>query len=68
MLPIFGKIFERHIYNKMLRFFLENKLITCYQSGFKPCDSCLNQLLSITYEIYKSFDDGLEVRVVFFDT
>ena len=25
------------------------------------CDSCIHQLLSITHEIYKSFDDGLEV-------
>ena len=37
------------------------------QSGFKPGDSCINQLLSITHEIYKSFDDGLDVRGVFLD-
>ena len=49
----------------MFRFFLENKLITPHQSGFKPGDSCINKLLSITHEIYKSFDDGLEVRSVF---
>ena len=51
----------------MLRFFLDNKLITTSQSGFKPGDSCINQLLSITHEIYKSFDGGLEVRSVFLD-
>ena len=27
----------------------------------------LNQLLSITYQIYKCFDDGQEVRYVFLD-
>ena len=27
---------------------------------------CINQLLSVTHEIYKSFDDGLEVRGIFF--
>ena len=43
------------------------KLITPHQSGFKPGDSCIKQLLSITHEIYKSFDDGLEVRSVFLD-
>ena len=52
---------------EMFRFFLDNKLITTNQSGFKPGDSCINQLLSITHEIYKSFDDGLEVRSVFLD-
>ena len=51
----------------MLRFFMENKHITSHQSGFKPGDSCKNQQLSITHEIYKSFDDRLEVRSVFLD-
>ena len=40
-------------------------MISREQSGFKPGDSCINQLLSTTHEIYKSFDDGLEVRSVF---
>ena len=31
------------------------------QSEFKPGDSCTNQLLTITHEIYKSFDKGSEV-------
>ena len=30
-------------------------------------DSYINQLLSITHEIYGSFDEGLEVRHVFLD-
>ena len=51
----------------MCRFFLENNFITPHQSGFQPGDSCMNQLLSITHEIYKSFDDGFEVRGVFSD-
>ena len=42
-------------------------LIPQNQSGFKPGDSCINQLLSITHEIYKSFDDGWELRGVFLD-
>ena len=51
----------------MFGFFLENKLITPQKSGFKPGDSCINQLLSIAHEIYKSFDDGFELRSVFLD-
>ena len=47
-------------------FFTENSLISQNQSGFKPGDSCTNQLLSIMNQIYKSFDDGHEVRSVFF--
>ena len=67
LLPICGKIFERLIYNEMFGFFLDKGLISANQSGFKPGDSCINQLLSITHNIYKSFDDGYEVRGVFLD-
>ena len=35
LLPIFGKIFERLIYNEMYSFFIENDLISSNQSGFK---------------------------------
>ena len=51
----------------MFEFFIENNLISKNQSGFRPGDSCINQLLSITHEIYQSFDDSLEVRAVFLD-
>ena len=37
------------------------------QSGFRPGDSCTNQLLSIAHEILSVFDDGHEVRGVFLD-
>ena len=51
----------------MFEFFIENDLISQHQSGFKPGDSCINQLLSITHEIYQSFDEGFDVRSVFLD-
>ena len=49
----------------MFEFFIRNKLISENQSRFKPGDSCMNQLLAITHDIYKSFDACLDVRVVF---
>ena len=55
------KIFERLIY------FSANKLISKNQSGFQPGDSCINQLLSITHEILRSFDYAWEVRSVSLD-
>ena len=51
----------------MFRFFLDNKLITMNQSSLKTGHSCLNQMLAVGHEIYKSFDNGLEVRSVFLD-
>ena len=64
--PVCGEIFERLLYN-MFYFFIENDLMSQTQPGSKPGDSCINQLLSITHEIYKSFDDMWEVRGVFLD-
>ena len=65
LLPICGKVFERLVYNNLFEYFFENNLISSNQSGFKPGDSCTNQLISITREICQSFDDGFEVRGVF---
>ena len=67
LLPICGKIFEKLILNEMFKFFNENHLISPTQSGFKPGDSCINQLISITHEIYEALDAGFEVRSVFLD-
>ena len=49
----------------MFKFFIENEFISPNQSGFKLCDPYRNQLLAITHETYKSFDEGFEVRGVF---
>ena len=65
VLSITVKIFERLLYNQMFEFFIRSDLICQNQSGFKPCDFCINQLLAITHEIYNSFDACLDVRVVF---
>ena len=51
----------------MFGFFIENDLISQYQSCFKPGDYCINQLLSITHKIYQSFNEGFDVRSVFLD-
>ena len=55
------------MYNRLYEYFIENELISSSQSGFKPGDSCINPLLSITYDIYQSFDNGFEVRGIFLD-
>ena len=67
LLPTDGKISEILLYDRMSEFFKENNLISKSQSGFRPGDSFINQLLSITHEIYQPFDDNLEIRPVFLD-
>ena len=48
---------------------MENKLLNPNQSDFMSGYSCIHQLISITHEIYASFDanHSLEVRGVFSD-
>ena len=66
LLLIWGKILK-DTFNETSSFFLANNLLVPNQSGFKPNDSCSNQLLSISHEIYSSFGDGFEVRHIFLD-
>ena len=56
LLPIFGKIFEKIIFNRIYNFLSEENLLNQNQSGFRPSDSCVNQLLAITHEIFEAFD------------
>ena len=69
LLLIFGKISEKIIFNKIYHFLLEERLLNPNQSGFRQSDSCINQLLAITHEIFEAFDCNptLEVRSVFLD-
>ena len=68
LLPVSSKIFERLLHESLFKFFTENNLVSLNQSGFKPGDYCVNQLLSITHQIFKSLDNDHEVRSVFLDT
>ena len=68
LLPFFGKIFERLLYNQMYSFFIEIIIsLSLNQSRFRQDDSCINQLISITHETYRSMDQGYKVRGVFLD-
>ena len=69
LLPICSKIFEKVIFNLLFKYLDDNNLLNSNQSGFRPGDSCVHQLLSITHEIYKAFDanPSLDVRGLFLD-
>ena len=60
---ICSKMFQRLLYKEMFGFFIGQDLISGNRSSFKPADSCINQLLLITHDIYKSFDDDYEFKV-----
>ena len=51
----------------MYKHISDNNLLSPNQSGFRTGDSCINQLLSITYDIFHCFDKGMETRAIFLD-
>ena len=67
LLPIFGKILEKLLFNSIMDFLEGNNLLNSNQSGFRLNDSCESPLLSIVHNIYSSFDHypSLEVRYIF---
>ena len=67
LLPITSKIFEKILFDATYHFLNSNALISKDQSGFRPNDSTINQLLSITNEIYENYDNYCETRALFLD-
>ena len=74
------KIIDQFLYFRFVEKYLKDLFLTkclsissLINSSLKtnlvsnPGDSCINQLLSITHEIFTFFDNGLEVRSVFLD-
>ena len=61
------KVFERIIFKHVFNHLRETEFFTPCPSGFLPGDSTVNQVTYLYARICKAFDDGLEIRVVFFD-
>ena len=63
------KVLERLIFNDLFKCIYENELFNPHQSGWRPFDSCVNQLLSINNETFSNFDcdPTKDIRVAFLD-
>ena len=62
-----GKYLNACFMTPCLIFFSKNNLLFPNHFGFRPGNSCINQLLSINLEILSAFNMGLEVRGIFLD-
>ena len=65
LFPVCSKIFECLINNSVYKYISDNNFLSPYQSGFCTGDPYINQLLSITFDILHSFDEGMETRTIF---
>ena len=62
-----GKMLEKIFFKYLYNYLETNQLITNFQSGFRPKDSTVNQLLEIYHKIIESLDKQKEIKFIFCD-
>ena len=69
LLPVCGKLMEKLMFNSIFNFIDTRSVLSVHQSGFRPCDSCMHQLISIVHDTYNAFvvNPNFEEREVFLD-
>ena len=69
LLPICSKIFEKLIFDSIYDLINKNNLFNNNKSRFRSSDSCIQQRIAITHNIFSAFvaNPSLEVRGVFLD-
>ena len=67
VLSVIAKLFEKTIFNQVYAYLTDNKLLSKYQSGFRPLHSTLTALIDITDIWYLNIDDGLTNAILFID-
>ena len=67
LLSCISKVFEKLVFKHIYTYLTRHNLINPHQSGFRPSDSTVKQLISICHRISKSLDNGEEVLSVFID-
>ena len=67
LFPIWGKHFQKIVFESIFQHLMENNLLNPNQAGFMSGNFCIHQLISVTHEIYAYFgsNPSLEVRVDF---
>ena len=69
LLPICSKTFENLTFDSICDFLDKNNFSNNSQSGFRPSEPCIYQLIAITQNIFSALDANLwlEICGVFFD-
>ena len=67
LLSCLSKTMEKLIFRHLYEYFSTNGLLTWRNSGFKPSDSTINQLIFLVHQIYEAIENGKEICLVFLD-
>ena len=62
-----GKVLERLVFIKLYEYCQANNLLTWRNSGYKPFDSTINQLVLLSHKIYEALENGHDVCFVSLD-
>ena len=55
-LPVCSKIFEKFLFHSIYEFLDKNSLLNSKQSGFRPNEFSMHQVIAITLDIFIAFD------------
>ena len=58
IIPVVAEVFERIVYDQVYRYLIENKLLCCYQSGFRTLHSTVTALIEATDSWSLNVDRG----------
>jgi hypothetical protein len=62
-----SKVSEKLVFNRVYEFLEVTGFFDRFQSGFRPSDSTVSQLVYIIHKIYQAFEKGHELHAVFLD-
>ena len=62
-----AKVFDRIVYDQLYRYLTENKLLCCYQSGFRALHSTVTALIEAIDSWSLNVDLGFVNAVIFLD-
>ena len=63
LLSIYSKVFKKLVFDASFECMIESNLLSCIWPGFKPNDSCINQLISITHSTVSTSDVNPSLEV-----
>jgi len=65
LLPSLSKILQKVVFCHLYKFLLDIGFLNKLQSGFRPGDSTVSQLVYLVHQIYEALDLGKDVRMLF---
>ena len=68
VLPLFSKILERIVYNRLIEFFDKHSVLYDNQFGFRKLYSTHMTLITLIHKLSNALDEGIKVVGIFHDT